>query len=180
MFVLICEITKLLQTSLQLHIVIYHTNQNVFSNFTHEHKKCVNLLVANIWKCKYIEWDRLIFAICFIIVDMITWFHTIYRINCTIIWLPKWCKQIFCLNKSNSHAQYCHWFMYFDSNIKLSFNLASYRLIILHKFCISNKQRLSLNYKCKFIIKYYLVKITIKTSCDLFSLFESMQSDQLP
>ena len=70
---------------------------------TNEHKQCVNLLVASIWKCKYIEWTSLIFAICFIIVGMITWFHTIYQINCTIIWLPKWCKQIFCLNKSNNY-----------------------------------------------------------------------------
>ena len=102
----LCSFVKLLnccKTSLQLHIVIYRTNQNVFSNFTNEHKQCAKLLVASIWKCKCIEWDRLIFAICFIIVDMITWFHTIYRINCTIIWLPKWCKQIFCLNKSNSY-----------------------------------------------------------------------------
>ena len=102
----LCSFVKLLnccKTSLQLHIVIYRTNQNVFSNFTNEHKQCVNLLVASIWKCKYIEWDRLIFAICFIIVGMITWFHQIYRINCTIIWLSKWCKQIFCLNKSNNY-----------------------------------------------------------------------------
>ena len=55
LFVLICEITKLLQTSLQLSIVIYHTNQNVLCNFTNEHKQCVNLLVASIWKCKHIE-----------------------------------------------------------------------------------------------------------------------------
>ena len=97
------ELLKLLQTSLQGYIVIYRTNQNVFSNFTNEHKQCVNLLVTSIWKCKYIEWDLIIFVIYFIIADMITWFHQIYRINCTIIWLPKWCKQIFCLNKSNNY-----------------------------------------------------------------------------
>ena len=78
-------------------------NQNVFINFTNEHKQCVNLLVASIWKCKNNEWDGLIFAICFIIVCMIAWFHQIYRINCTIIWLPKWCKQMLCLNKSNNY-----------------------------------------------------------------------------
>ena len=104
LFVLICEITKQLQTSFQFYIVIYHTNQNLFSNFTNENKQCVDSQVASIWKCKNIEWDRLIFTICFIIVGMITWFHQFYRINCTIIWLPKWCKQIFCLNKSNNYC----------------------------------------------------------------------------
>ena len=176
----ICEINKLLQISLQLYIVIYHTNQNMFSNFTNGHKQCLYSLVASIWKCKYIEWDRLIFAICFIIVSMITWFHQIYRINCTIIWLPKWCEQIFNLNKSNNYWSILHWLMYFWSTIKLFSNLTSYSLISPRKFCISIKQRLSLNYKCKFIIRYYLVKITSKTSCYLFSLFESMKSHQLP
>ena len=102
----LCSFVKLLNTFWYCvidHNVELQTSLQQFSNFTNEHKQCVNLLVASIWKCKYIEWDRLIFAICFIIVDMITWFHTIYRINCTIIWLPKWCKQIFCLNKSNNY-----------------------------------------------------------------------------
>ena len=85
------------------HNVELQTSLQHFSNFTNEHKQCVDSLVASIWKCKYIEWDRLIFAICFIIVGMITWFHQIYQINCTIIWLPKWCEQIFCLNKSNNY-----------------------------------------------------------------------------
>ena len=162
------------------HNVELQTSLQQFSNLTNDHKQCVNSLVASIWKCKYIGWYRLIFAICFIIVGMITWFHTIYRINCSIIWLPKWCKQIFCLNKSNNYWSILHWLMYFQSNIKLFSNLASYSLTSPPKFCISSKQRLSLNYKCMLIIRYYLVKITIKTSCDLFSLFESMQSYQLP
>ena len=50
------------------HNVELQTRLQQFSNFTNEHKQCVNLLVASIWKCKYIEWARLIFAICFIIV----------------------------------------------------------------------------------------------------------------
>ena len=98
---LMCGITKLLKRVYKSTYMIYHTNQNVFSNSTHEHKQYVNLLFASIWKCKHREWDRLIFAICFIIAGMITWFHTIYQINYTIILLPKWYKQIFCLNKSN-------------------------------------------------------------------------------
>ena len=54
------------------HNVELQTRLQQFSNFTNEHKQYVNLLVASIWKCKYIEWDYLIFAICFIIVGMIT------------------------------------------------------------------------------------------------------------
>ena len=53
MFVLICEIAEILQTSLQLHIVILQVNQNVFSNFANKNKHCVNLNVAPNWKCKY-------------------------------------------------------------------------------------------------------------------------------
>ena len=90
---LVCNSTLWSITQIKMCLVISQMSTN----------NVVNLLVASIWKCKYIEWDRLIFAICFIIVDMITWFHTIYRINCTIIWFPKWCKQIFCLNKSNNY-----------------------------------------------------------------------------
>ena len=110
---------------------------------------------------------------------MITWFHQIYWINCTIIWLPKWCNQIFCLNKSNNYWSKLPLIVLLLINYYLFSNLASYSLASQRKFCISSKQRLSLNYKCKFIIRYYLVKITSKTSCDLFSLFGSMQSDQL-
>ena len=53
MFVLICKIAEILQTSLQLHIVISQVNQNVFSNFANKNKHCVNLNVVTIWKCKY-------------------------------------------------------------------------------------------------------------------------------
>ena len=53
MFVLICEIAEILQTSLQLHIVIEQVNQNVFNNFVNKSKHCVNLNDATIWKCKY-------------------------------------------------------------------------------------------------------------------------------
>ena len=62
MFVLICEITKHILICAIDHNVELQTSLQQFSNFTNEHKQCVNLLVASIWKCKYIEWDRLIFC----------------------------------------------------------------------------------------------------------------------
>ena len=53
MFVLICKIAEIFQTSLQLHIVIKQVNQNVFSNFLNKHKHHVNSNVVTNWKCKY-------------------------------------------------------------------------------------------------------------------------------
>ena len=52
---LISEITKHILICVIDHNVELQTNLQQFSNFTNEHKQCVNLLVASIWKCKYIE-----------------------------------------------------------------------------------------------------------------------------
>ena len=53
MFVFICDIAEILQTSLQHHIAIIPVNQNMFSNIVNKNKHCVNLNVVTIWKCKY-------------------------------------------------------------------------------------------------------------------------------